>query len=390
MPGQAVETLSSDKCLMSALQFSRRIREERGAPLVDDASLEIEQVFRPEVRGPVVKLPALEKTRKIEDLAELRIGTYNMENILERTGKWVRDNQGRFQGFFPHIKKEEVLLEGNVDTLLRANSDIAVLEEIESLRAIEELAAHPRLGNRYRAVLIEGNDERGIDIAFLVKKDLPLDLEIRSHREVEHIASNGLKEKLFSRDAPVALIRPKGADEESEPLMAIIGVHNKSQRNRSGDPLSYKKRRSQARELESMVRDLEKVHGADFPVMVTGDFNASFHVAPEYQEFRKNGMTDAFDLMPRPPPHDERVTQFFFPRDGERVASQMDVMALNRAAKENQLVRDVKVIPYLDQEGHVLSWPRSFKERKTRPSDHHMVSGVFDFRVLLNRISSSH
>ena len=342
--------------------------------------------------GENVRVPANPKTRELGSITDLVIGQYNVENLLEEQGKYVRSADGKFvfdpaigdyQRETPRIEKPFAKLRGVAETLMRANPDIAVIEEVENLAALEFLN-EKLLGGKYIAILIPGNDERGINVAFLVKADLPFDLEIQSFKNVAR--GSGSRSPLFSRDLPGLFLRTKGAKEDSKPLLGIFGTHFKSQRDTPGDPLSVRYRSEQVQGAAEILSFFQRSWGDGVPLFLAGDFNRDVRTGPEFKPLWQNGlMKDAFDLAPadHSVPAKDRVTQTFHPREGGTVYSQLDSVSGSPAVQKDQLIKDAQIMPYLDENGQPRPLPRSFNQRKKNPSDHFMVRVVLDFAKLL-------
>jgi hypothetical protein len=227
--------------------------------------------------------------------------------------------------------------------------------------------------------MIEGNDDRGIDIAVLVKKDLPFDLEMQSYRNAKmHNERNGGSEELvFSRDLPVLKVMKKGS---KEPLSLFMGVHLKSQRDAPNDPRSVYKRTQQAAAVTRIYQDYRRMH-PEAPVFLLGDFNAEIG-APEFRPLWEAGFKDSFDLAPNTP-HD-RITHSYHPNSGENIYGQLDAVVVAEG-KAKGIIKSGEVVPYLDPDGNPKALPASKEERKENPSDHRMVNVVVDFRKVKTR-----
>lgn len=118
------------------------------------------------------------------------------------------------------------------------------------------------LGGRYgHAMLIDGNDPRGIDVGLLCSGDIDVRW-MRSHVHVLDATSHG--RPLFSRDCPVHHLRlPGGAD------LYVILNHLKSQSFVSGNPDPLRTR--QSRQVAA-IYDRLRADGAEL-IAVLGDFN---------------------------------------------------------------------------------------------------------------------
>jgi endonuclease/exonuclease/phosphatase family metal-dependent hydrolase len=336
--------------------------------------------------GPRLRLPALAEARKLEDFNELRFGAYNVLNLQSSVGKYEWQN-GEFVRVLDPRVKPEWAREAVAREILGKDPDFLFLEEVEGFVPLAEFNRQ-YLGQAYRPLTLRGNDQRGIEIAMLIKKDFPFDIEVLSHANVKHRdPRTKATEPLFSRDAPLVLLRRKGAPETERPLLALLGTHLKSQRDAPGDPGSVLMRTSQARGVLKILEDLQKKY-RDMPLIMAGDFNTDVRTAPEMKPFWNAGMADSFALGARPIPEKFRVTQTFHPkpdRDGPElpaVKGQLDAMILNKAAVDLGIVNDTRIVVHRNEAGEARRLPETFHERSQNPSDHFMVFGLFDFAKL--------
>lgn len=334
--------------------------------------------------GPRYKFKAKnEEKRVIESIKNMKVMSFNVLNLNESPGKYVLNPKtGKKEFVYGKIKKPEDQVKGICDTINRANPDIAVLTEVESLHALSETNMKCMHEN-YFVILIEGNDGRGIDIGYLIKKDLPFDLDFQSHKHIEH-EFNGKKEKVFSRDFPVLEFRKSGGDPKSAPLFVFAGVHLKSQRDDGVDIRSVKKRTAQVEVLADISEKILQKWGKDVPMIIAGDFNADIPSSAEFMKLREKGFVDSFDVAGVDPLSEERITQSYFPRGADPIYSQLDGIFITSAMALKKMLLSIRKIPYYDENGNPKPLPKSYDERAKLPSDHWAIMGVFDFQKFLN------
>src|SRR5579871_1320378 len=163
--------------------------------------------------------------RQLEQMDELTVGTYNVENFFLQEGK---QKPGKHGPVAP--QKPDGKIAGVGRALADMNLDVAVIEEVESVDALELLNKR-FLDNKYTPILVKGNDARGINVGFLVKKDLPFVIEDDSFRKetwVDPRVRHKEQTLLFSRDLPVLVFRTPGAPKTAPPLFIFAGTHYKS------------------------------------------------------------------------------------------------------------------------------------------------------------------
>ncbi|WP_433060604.1 endonuclease/exonuclease/phosphatase family protein [Dactylosporangium sp. CS-033363] len=140
-------------------------------------------------------------------------------------------------------------------------ADVLCLVEAENRPALvrfnDEL-----LGRQYEhAMLVDGNDPRGIDVGLLTTGAVSIDW-VRSHVDVADPAVAG--KRLFSRDCPLYKLKlESGAD------LYLLLNHLKSQSFASGDPDPLRTR--QSTEVRA-IYDRLRAEGAEY-IAVLGDFN---------------------------------------------------------------------------------------------------------------------
>ncbi len=323
--------------------------------------------------------------RSLDSIKSLKIGSYNVLNLFEKVGKHVPDpdNPGKMKKISDAKPKEEWSLREQGKAILESDLDVVTLQEVENVAALSDFNEN-YLGGKYDVYLIEGNDERGIDVAFLVKKDLPFVVEQRSHKDETWLDPvwGGGPTKLFSRDLTSLVVR---AEPGGKPLFVLFGTHFKSKRDRDGrDPESRIMRGAQVARAAEIIGRYRAELGDDVPLMIAGDFNG---VVPEESEFRPlfeaAGLIDAFDASPNPPSARDRVTHTYHPRGGPTHQGQMDAVLVSKSLRGS--VRKAEVYRYKDERGAVKAIPATYEERSRNPSDHFPVIVTLDFATMRAR-----
>ncbi|MDD5304000.1 MAG: LOG family protein [Elusimicrobia bacterium] len=330
-----------------------------------------------EPEGPVSSAGV--PVRTLQSITQLKVGSYNVENLFEQVGKHVPDpeNPGKLKKISDAKPKPEWALREEGKIILENDLDIVTLAEVEDIQALEDFNSR-FLGGKYRTFLIEGNDERGIDIAFLVKKDLPFELEQRSHKEetwLDPVLGGGPK-PLFSRDLTSLVVRAPG---RARPLFVLFGTHYKSKRDRDGrDPESVIMRTAQVSRTAEIMARYRAEFGADVPMMIAGDFNGAVAEEAAYQPlYGAAGLADSFDAAPAPSSKEDRVTHTFHPRGEPAHAAQMDAVLVSKSLRG--AVQSAKVYRYKNPDGTARPIPSTYEERELNPSDHFPLLVTLDF-----------
>ncbi len=316
------------------------------------------------------------QTVKLEG-RKLTFMAWNVKNVFTYQGKFEREdgmnNMRRVEGPEGAIRPKPMReVQAARDILARKMPDMAVLTEIENVFSLRRLLEEdPRLQGKYHIFLKEGNDVRGIDIAFIVKKELGFQFKLDTHKQMtwtDRFQKNGQTVEetgpLFSRDLPVLKIYKAGA---TEPSMILMGNHAKSQRDREGDPNSSRWRTNQYKGIAEII----KSYRAKYPnaaYILAGDMNTDVRTSNEIAAI-KNLIPSIYDLIDpaKKIPMEERVTHSFFPKGGAPKYSQLDDI---RALGLGKLI-EAQILPFLDSKGQPLPRPKNFKQRESQqPSDH--------------------
>jgi hypothetical protein len=311
--------------------------------------------------------------RRATELKRLVVGQYNLLNLVAST-EAVAEGQ---------IARPLAELRDLGATIMRAQPDLMVVEEVGSLEILETFS-EKFLSGRYQAALIEGNDSR-IHVGFLFKKDLPFDVEIQSFRNVSEATEN---HAVFSRDLPVAVFRERGGEARGPPNFILAGTHYKSQRQDGVLVDTTEIRRNQAEATAAILGFYRAQYGERVPLILAGDFNEDVRVAEAFTSLgQKTKLQCSFDLAPasQSVPFADRITQTFHPRDAPSKGAQLDAILISGITPEEGVVLESQVVPYLDSAGKVKPVPRTYAERRENPSDHFMIRTVLDYEKLRTR-----
>lgn len=276
----------------------------------------------------------------------LRVGTFNVENLLtrHRFGAPGRADTSAAMSLFHFPQAEQrdaverslaVALEDDKRqmtalAIAEAQADLWMLQEVDSLASLQAFFAnyvHRIADHRYgHFTLLDGNDRRDIDIGFAARRDLlaPAQISVSSHKELsfgeagvhdEALAARGIGpgDKVFARDCLEITL------DFGERRLSLFGCHLKSMNNgrEDGRQATLPMRRAEARAVRHLV---EKRFGRDWRDanwIVLGDLNGyRIGLGPLAQPVDEGEsgieplLSDfAVDPMEALPPH-ERWTHF--------------------------------------------------------------------------------
>lgn len=247
-----------------------------GQPILD-AYRKVNALFQHET------YTAADKMKILELLVELDICSHNDQGAIRRKHTqfprwaWLRKNRGAFDRE-PNdaTQSVEIIASGRADwigwvELAKENIDEAatrmtarVIRDVEAdIIGLVEVEDRPSLvrfnvdllnGFYSHAMLVDGNDERGIDVGIMTKEGFEIE-SIRSNVDVQDA-----KGTIFSRDCPQYQVHTT-----SGATVHVLVNHFKSQSGGGGE-----RRRRQAEEVRRIVNGLI---AAGQHVIVLGDLN---------------------------------------------------------------------------------------------------------------------
>jgi endonuclease/exonuclease/phosphatase family metal-dependent hydrolase len=276
----------------------------------------------------------------------LRIGTFNVENLVTRR-LFEAANRGEAEAalslfHFPRPGEREaversvaVVLEDDKRqatalAIAEASADIWMLQEVDSLASLQAFFAnyvHRIADHRYgHFALMPGNDRRGIDVAFAMRRDLAQERDVRvaTHAEVtfaelgvfdDALAAMGRKkhDRAFQRDCLEVTL------DLGRTQLSLFGCHFKSMDNGRDDgrEQTLPLRRAEARGVKRLIKERFGPDWREANWVVLGDLNGYRTSLGPHAEPVDEGasgiepLTDDFatDIWDAVPPH-ERWTHF--------------------------------------------------------------------------------
>lgn len=273
------------------------------------------------------------------------------------------------------------------DSLLDINPDIILLNEVGGLESLENFSRH-FLKDQYRALLIEGNSERGIDIGYLVKKNLAFRYLLNSHKNrslnltYPHErqmtlsppeADTTQRLHFFSRD--VAELRLFKGNEES-PSLVLLLIHLKSKWDREGfDPEGRDRRQAEVNKLCEIYQELRLELGPEVPIILAGDFNGRARqkgMEPEFTKiYSSTDLREIFDILNQP--LEQTATQVQFRRWNKRTLLQIDHIFISPHLVDRLIPDQCFTYKYRSDLRVTLPYPETLEQRNALPSDHYPV-----------------
>lgn len=278
-------------------------------------------------------------------------------------------------------RKPEAKLKELARAIKNQNPDIILLSEVGGKASLTEFNK-AYLDNKFTETLINGNSDRGIELGYLINKNLRFSFEHYTHknRKIDFLypsdeADKKIDSHLFSRDiAELRLI-----DDSKKVALIILGVHLKSQIDKDGQDAKGQKRRQA--ELKTLVRVYNKMQQIypDTPIILSGDFNGNAsdqNTSPEFQYlYDKSKLVDILALLNLP--KEQRTTFVCFNKKNEQITDQLDYIFFEEVFFKKINRETSGIYRYQKADGTPWPLPQSNFERYQMPSDHYPV--VLDF-----------
>ncbi len=268
------------------------------------------------------------------------------------------------------------------DSLKVLDADVICLNEVGGLESLSNFA-QIFLEDRYVPFLIEGNSDRGIDVGYLVRRQFPFSVEIRTHKDRpiqflyphEQNKTPARSSHYFSRDC--AELRILDGDKKTRAIFLL--VHLKSKLDPDGiDPQGRKRREAELKTLVQIYNEVRAEFSPPVPVLVAGDFNGCASRQRPNEEFAALLTTDlesVIDILGLP--LDEHPTQLQFQRNGGCYGLQIDFIFVSPELKQNLSSEGTGVFRYLSDLNIPLPLPTTLEQRLLMPSDHYPIVATF-------------
>lgn len=298
---------------------------------------------------------------------QLEICVYNLENLFIKEAFYHPPNINYF--------KSQIKLNLLRSVFNEIAADIYALTEVGEIESLQYFNEH-YLDNRFNIFHTKGNSDRGIENAFLVKKDLPLKFEHLSHTQKEidfKLHDEDDLNYFLSRDfSHLRVFHQNG-----EHALSLLNVHLKSQRDDSGHDFRSVRRRKAELELLINVYKTEESLYPDTPIALCGDFNGNASNEKTDDEFKiiyeRTSLIDALGIFQLPLEYRTTFYQFVG-QAAHRL--QLDYFFVDK--KFSNKVTDAAVYQYKNSIGRPLMPPRKRSEIWDRPSDHHPIYVFLD------------
>jgi hypothetical protein len=265
---------------------------------------------------------------------------------------------------FSNKSKEKCLMLGK--TILSTDPDIVMVTEVGGLESLANFAKFV-LEDKYYALSLPSNSDRGIDLGYLVKRSLNFETDLKTY--VDYILPPPAYK--FSRDVLRLDLKQDG-----ELKLILLLVHIKSKLDiRRAD---FEGRTRRVLEIKALLDIYEELEKNNVPLLIGGDFNGHAGEKDTEEEFQQiYKRTDLKDMAYLANiPEEERFSYVYFNRGGNRFVQQIDYLFLSEKYAHLVDAPECFFPRYINLEGSPLPIPRRMEQKNSLPSDHYPFLGT--------------
>jgi endonuclease/exonuclease/phosphatase family metal-dependent hydrolase len=260
---------------------------------------------------------------------------------------------------FSNKSKEKCLLLGQ--TIMDSGADIVMMTEVGGAESLANFAKFI-LADQYLALSLPSNSDRGIDLGYLVKKELAFKVEIHSHIDFPL----PLPAKRFSRDVLRLDLKHNG---NITCIFLLVHIKSKLDLKRA----DFEGRTRRELEVKGLVDIYKDLLHHQVPILVGGDFNGHAGEKDTEEEFRPiYAETDLKDIAYLAQlPDEERFSYIYFNRGGNRFVQQIDYLFISEKYAHLLVPSECFFPRYRHLNGGPLPIPKRIEHKNTLPSDHY-------------------
>lgn len=262
---------------------------------------------------------------------------------------------------FSNKSKEKCQILAN--TILDANADVVMMTEVGGPESLTNFAKY-LLNDEYLSFSLPSNSDRGIDLGYLVKKNLAYKIDIHTH--IDYVLP--FPAKRFSRD-----VLRLDLMENDKPKFILLLVHIKSKLDLKRADFEGRTRRVlEVKGLIDIYKDLESKF-PDVPILIGGDMNGHAGEKDTEEEFKPiYELTDLKDVaLLANIPEEDRFSYVYFTRGGNRFEQQIDYLFISEKFKDRIDPLECYFPRYKNLTGAPLPIPKRMEQKNTLPSDHY-------------------
>lgn len=265
------------------------------------------------------------------------------------------------------------------ETLKDIDADIIMMTEVGGSESLKNFNTY-FLDDKYSPIIIEGNSDRHIDVAFLIKKGQNFYYDLFSHKnhELDLKYPQRPNEVLrFSRDCAELRLFTQNVD---SPFLIMLLTHLKSPLDPENiDSSGTLRRKAELIACVDIYSDLQSKF-SNTPIIFAGDFNGNASLTNPDAEFtylyEKTKLRDVFEVAEAP--NEQRVSFIQVKNGLSAEIKQIDYVFLSQHLFDKLNKTSVQSYLYKDEFGFDLGIPKSLEEKTKLPSDHYPLIFVLE------------
>lgn len=236
--------------------------------------------------------------------------------------------------------------------------DILMLIEVGGKESVANFNQY-FLNNTYNVFHEPSNSDRGIDVAYLIKKDLPFYADLKAYTKI-YLSNNKKPARGFFK---------LKLTHNNKTKLAIILTHLKSKLDLKKE--DFEGREQRKAEVEFLTKQI-KQHNDRYPLLIAGDLNGIIYgedTDEELKDFKKLHMLDVLELIDKD--INERYTFVYFNKSQQRFPMQLDYILMKEKFRQFIIPEKTYVYHFKTPNGNDMGLPDNRVQKSYFPSDHY-------------------
>lgn len=322
-------------------------------------------------------------------LINLKLGLYNLENLFlifdqPLPPHYLKLTEAQWQKLSSSVYENKPLSKciQIAEIIKQQRPDILMLCEVGGPESLKNFNEH-FLDSEFHIALIEGNSDRNIDVGYLIRKNMPFQHDLISHKQrplnflyphENTSVKTGYPVRgsthFFSRDcAELRLF----TDSSQNPFMILLLTHLKSRLDPERiDPGGTERRSAELRTAVDIYKELRQ-RFPQTPMALCGDMNGYAGQPDTDPEFLPlYSETDLEDVLHSSQVSIEKRSTFFqIKSSGRSEGKQIDYCFLSPELWPRTKPSESYVYRYQDEFGFDMDMPKTIDDKLRLPSDHY-------------------
>lgn len=243
------------------------------------------------------------------------------------------------------------------ESIKDVNPEVLMLIEVGGRDSVENFNIH-FLDKAYKIFHHPSNSDRGIDVAFLVKKESHFLVDLKSYTNF-YLSNNRKPSRGFFK------LKLK---HKNKTKLSIILTHLKSKLDLKKE--DFEGRGQRKAEVEFLTKQILQ-HHKNYPLLIAGDLNGIIYkdqTDEELKVFEKLEMYDVLELIDTP--IDQRCTFVYFNKASQRFLMQLDYILIHKNFKDLVDKSSTYVYRFKSNQKIDMGLPDNRLQKSYYPSDH--------------------